>query len=77
MRHLICGDWLLQDPDMYWDFISLRPETSHQVSILFSNRGTPDGFRFMNGYGSHAFKMVNAQGKAVYCKFHYKVRGAS
>lgn len=62
----------LKDPDMFWDFISLRPETTHQVSFLFSDRGTPDGFRHMNGYGSHTFKMVNAAGKAVYCKFHLK-----
>ncbi|XP_018426829.1 PREDICTED: catalase-like [Nanorana parkeri] len=62
----------LKDPDMVWDFWSLRPESLHQVSFLFSDRGLPDGFRFMNGYGSHTFKLVNAQGKAVYCKFHYK-----
>ncbi|XP_006002068.1 catalase [Latimeria chalumnae] len=62
----------LKDPDMMWDFWSLRPESLHQVSFLFSDRGIPDGFRFMNGYGSHTFKMVNAEGKAVYCKFHYK-----
>lgn len=58
---------------MFWDFITLRPETTHQVSFLFSDRGTPDGYRFMNGYGSHTFKLVNAQGEAVYCKFHFKV----
>ena len=58
---------------MFWDFITLRPETTHQVSFLFSDRGTPDGYRCMNGYGSHTFKMVNAQGEAVYCKFHFKV----
>ncbi|XP_058828886.1 catalase isoform X1 [Topomyia yanbarensis] len=62
----------LKDPDMFWDFISLRPETTHQVMFLFSDRGIPDGFRFMNGYGSHTFKMVNADGKPVYCKFHFK-----
>ena len=62
-----------QDADMFWDFITLRPETTHQVSFLFSDRGTPDGYRHMNGYGSHTFKMVNAQGEAVYCKFHCKV----
>ncbi|XP_064093149.1 catalase-like [Macrobrachium nipponense] len=62
----------LKDPDMFWDFITLRPETTHQVTILFSDRGTPDGYRHMNGYGSHTFKLVNAEGKAVYCKFHYK-----
>lgn len=36
-----------------------------QVSFLFSDRGTPDGYRHMNGYGSHTFKNVNAQGHAV------------
>ena len=62
----------LKDADMFWDFISLRPETTHQVSFLFSDRGIPDGYRHMNGYGSHTFKMVNAQGSPIYCKFHYK-----
>ncbi len=61
-----------QDPDMFWDFITLRPETTHQVSFLFSDRGTPVGYRFMNGYGSHTFKMVNDKGEANYVKFHYK-----
>lgn len=62
----------LKDPDMFWDFITLRPETTHQVMILFSDRGIPDGYRHMNGYGSHTFKLVNAQNEAVYCKFHLK-----
>lgn len=62
----------LKDPDMFWDFISLRPETTHQISFLFSDRGTPDGYRHMNGYGSHTFKMVNKQGEPIYCKFHFK-----
>nr|AHC03353.1 catalase [Paratapes textilis] len=62
----------LKDPDMFWDFISLRPETTHQVSFLFSDRGTPDGYRCMNGYGSHTFKLVNKDNNAVYCKFHWK-----
>lgn len=34
--------------------------------------GTPDGYRHMNGYGSHTFKLVNRDGKYHYCKFHYK-----
>eukprot|EP00118_Oscarella_pearsei_P026473 m.309963 g.309963 ORF g.309963 m.309963 type:complete len:507 (+) comp48769_c0_seq1:38-1558(+) len=62
----------LKDPDMFWDFISLRPETTHQVSFLFSDRGIPDGYRHMNGYGSHTFKMVNKKDEPVYAKFHYK-----
>lgn len=62
----------LKDANMFWDFITLRPETSHQVSFLFSDRGTPDGYRHMNGYGSHTFKLVNAKGEIHYCKFHFK-----
>ena len=44
-----------------------------QVSFLFGDRGTPDGYRHMNGYGSHTFKLINDKGEAVYCKFHFKV----
>ncbi|CAM9294881.1 unnamed protein product [Phaeothamnion confervicola] len=62
----------LADPDAFWDFISLRAETTHQVSFLFSDRGTPDGYRHMNGYGSHTFKNVNAKGEAVWVKYHLK-----
>jgi len=62
----------LKDANMFWDFITLRPETSHQVSFLFSDRGTPDGYRHMNGYGSHTFKLVNAANEVHYCKFHFK-----
>lgn len=57
---------------MMWDFISLRPETTHQVCFLFSDRGTPDGYRHMNGYGSHTFKIVNADGQPHYVKWHFK-----
>ncbi|XP_017879786.1 catalase [Ceratina calcarata] len=62
----------LKDADMFWDFLSLRTESTHQVMILFSDRGIPDGHRHMNGYGSHTFKLVNAKDEEFYCKFHYK-----
>jgi len=62
----------LKDPNSMWDFWTLRPEALHQVMFLFSDRGTPDGFRHMNGFGSHTFKLVNKEGKAVYCKFHFR-----
>lgn len=62
----------LKDANMFWDFITLREETTHQVCFLFSDRGIPDGFRHMNGYGSHTFKLINDKGEAVYCKFHLK-----
>ncbi|XP_045462937.1 catalase [Harmonia axyridis] len=62
----------LKDADMFWDFLTLRPESIHQTMFLFSDRGIPDGYRHMNGYGSHAFKLVNSNGEYCFCKFHYK-----
>eukprot|EP01135_Chromosphaera_perkinsii_P007565 Nk52_evm21s914 gene=Nk52_evmTU21s914 len=62
----------LKDPDMMWDFLSSVPESVHQVTILFSDRGIPDGYRFMNGYSSHTLKMVNQAGEVHYVKFHFK-----
>jgi len=61
-----------KDATMVWDMFSLRPETTHQVTVLFSDRGIPDGYRHMNGYGSHTFKLVNNEGQPVYCKWHFK-----
>ncbi|GFG37055.1 hypothetical protein Cfor_00749, partial [Coptotermes formosanus] len=61
----------IKDKDMFWDFITSRHETTYQVVYLFTDLGTPDGYRYMDGFGSHTFKMVNATGNAVYVKFHY------
>jgi len=62
----------LKDANMFWDFLSLTPESIHQVTILFSDRGIPKTFRHMNGYSSHTFKLVNKEGKQYWCKFHFK-----
>jgi catalase len=61
-----------KSPTMMWDYWSLNPESLHQVMILMSDRGTPNGYRFMNGYGSHTFSMVNKNNERFYVKFHYK-----
>lgn len=57
---------------MMWDFWSLSPESLHQVTILFSDRGTPDGYRHMDGFGSHTFSLINAHNERVWVKFHLK-----
>src|SRR3990172_2806473 len=46
---------------MMWDFWSLSPQSLHQVTILFSDRGTPEGRRHMDGFGSHTFSLIDAQ----------------
>jgi catalase len=62
----------LKDPDMFWDFLSLTPESIHQVTILFSDRGTPASYRHMNGYGSHTYMWYNAKGEYAWVKYHFK-----
>ncbi|WP_348268357.1 catalase [Edaphobacter paludis] len=64
----------LKSPRMMWDFWSLSPESLHQVTILFSDRGTPKGFRHMNGYGSHTFSLINANNELFYVKYHFKTK---
>jgi catalase len=62
----------LPDPDMFWDFLSLTPESIHQVTILFSDRGTPATYRNMNGYSSHTYKWYNAKGGYFWVQYHFK-----
>ncbi len=61
-----------KSPTMMWDFWSLSPESVHQVTILFSDRGTPRTYRHMDGFGSHTFGMINAKNERVWVKFHFK-----
>ncbi len=62
----------LPNPDMFWDFLSLTPESVHQVTILFSDRGTPKTYRHMNGYSSHTFKWYNEKGEHFWVQYHFK-----
>ncbi|MBN2288657.1 MAG: catalase [Candidatus Glassbacteria bacterium] len=62
----------LKNPDMFWDFLSLTPESIHQVTVLFSDRGTPASYRNMNGYSGHTFMWYNAKGDYWWVKIHFK-----
>ncbi len=55
-----------------WDFWSLSPESLHQVTILFSDRGLPKSYRNINGYGSHTYSLINDKGDRFWVKFHFK-----
>ena len=55
-----------------WDFWSLSPETLHQVMILMSDRGIPQDYRHMHGFGSHTYSFINAEGERFWVKFHFK-----
>jgi catalase len=59
------------DYDAMFDFMSLVPESVQASTMMFSDYGTPRGWRFMHGYGGHTFKWVNAAGEEVYIKYHF------
>ncbi|MDB5301448.1 MAG: catalase [Phycisphaerales bacterium] len=62
----------LRSADMQWDFWSLCPESLHQITTLFSDRGIPASYRHLHGFGSHTYSLVNNAGERVWCKFHFK-----
>ncbi|MBP2215603.1 catalase [Arthrobacter sp. CAN_C5] len=62
----------LRDADMQWDFWTLSPESAHQVTWLMGDRGLPNSWRTMNGYGSHTFMWINEAGVKSWVKYHFK-----
>jgi len=61
----------LRDNTMQWDFWTQNPESAHQVAYLMGQRGLPRTWRHMNGYGSHTYMWVNAEGERFWVKFHF------
>ncbi len=60
--------------DNFWDFISLTPESMHMIMWVMSDRAIPRSFRFMEGFGVHTFRLIDAKGKGTFVKFHFKPR---
>ncbi|MBO0729104.1 MAG: catalase, partial [Acidimicrobiaceae bacterium] len=58
--------------DNFWDFVSLMPESTHMLLWIMSDRAIPRSFRFMEGFGVHTFRLVNADGQSTFVKFHWK-----
>ncbi|MCE3603996.1 catalase [Massilia sp. P8910] len=57
--------------DTFWDFVSLMPESTHMLLWQMSDRAIPRSYRTMQGFGVHTFRLVNAAGESVFCKFHW------
>ncbi|PVA10850.1 catalase [Pelagivirga sediminicola] len=62
----------LRDHDMQWDFWTLSPESAHQVTWLMGDRGIPKTWRHMDGFSSHTYMWVNAEGEKFWVKYHFK-----
>jgi catalase len=58
--------------DNFWDFVGLMPESMHMIMWIMSDRAIPRSFRFMEGFGVHTFRLVNAAGESTFVKFHWK-----
>ena len=61
-----------KDANMAWDFLSYTPEAILQLTIVYSDRGTPMTYRHMDGFGSHTYKWINANNQAFWIKYHFK-----
>lgn len=60
----------LADSTRYWDYLTQNPESIHQITYMFGDRGTPADFGAMHGYSGHTFKFVNHSGDFVYVQIH-------
>ena len=57
--------------DTFWDFVSSVPETAHAVMWAMSDRAIPRNLRSIQGFGVHTFRLINAEGKGIFVKFHW------
>jgi catalase len=64
----------LRNATAAWDFWTRHPESLHQVTILMSDRGLPQNYRQLHGFGSHTYSFINAAGERFWVKFHFKSR---
>src|ERR1700692_2821015 len=62
----------IQDPNLAFDFFSRTPESTNMLTYLYSPQGMPASYREMDGFGVHAFRLVNAKGQQIFAKFHWK-----
>ncbi|MEO6951069.1 MAG: catalase [Polyangia bacterium] len=58
--------------DTFWDWASLTPESTHMLLWIMSDRAIPRSLRMIDGFGVHTFRLVNAEGKSTFVKFHWR-----
>ncbi|MEJ6552414.1 catalase [Psychrobacter pacificensis] len=58
--------------DTFWDFVSLSPETMHNLIWLMSDRALPRSFSMMEGFGIHTYRLLNKEGKSTFFRYHWK-----
>src|SRR5699024_7533942 len=58
--------------DAVWDVFAKNRESSDTTLWDMSNRGIPQNFRQIEGFGIHFFCLVNRDGESYFVKFHWK-----
>ncbi|XP_063388276.1 catalase-like [Cydia fagiglandana] len=53
------------------DFVTITPETIHQILWLFSDYGVFNGYRHMNAFPIHAYELVNKHGDSYFVRFNF------
>lgn len=64
----------LRSAENNWDFWTNLPEALHQITIVMSDRGIPDGYRHMHGFGSHTYSFINESNERFWVKFHFRTQ---
>ena len=64
----------MRSPENNWDFWTGLPEALHQVTIVMSDRGIPNGYRHMHGFSSHTYSLINEAGERHWCKIHFRTQ---
>lgn len=62
----------MRSPNSNWDFWSSLPESLLQVTITMSDRGIPSSYRYMHGFGSHTYSLINEDNERTWVKFHFR-----
>ncbi|EXU39410.1 catalase family protein [Acinetobacter baumannii 24845_5] len=62
----------VQDPNRIFDFLQSQPWSINMLTYVYSNLGTPESYRTLDGFGVHAFKLYNDKGEYKYVKFNWR-----
>ncbi|XP_015791012.1 catalase [Tetranychus urticae] len=62
------GNW--PNLDNIFSFLAANPESLHAFMRVYSDAGTPDGFRYLPGFSVNTFRLTNATGGMVFARFN-------
>ncbi|XP_053202579.1 peroxisomal catalase 1-like [Panonychus citri] len=67
------GNWPSRENT--FSFLAANPEALHAFMYLYSDAGTPDGFRFLPGFSINTFRLTNSTGGMFFARFNLVPNG--